>query len=62
MRKYDLTSEEELHKLREEMSAELAALTPAEREDYWAAKARPVLRKVKNRRVHAGSSRLRKTV
>jgi hypothetical protein len=43
------------------MSAELATLTPAERERYWAKKAQPLFRKIKNQRVRATPAKLRKT-
>lgn len=61
MRKYDITSHEELHKLREEMSAELKDLSPAERERYWAKQAEAISKRIKNRRASAGPRILRKT-
>lgn len=60
MRKYDITSHEELHKLREEMSAELESLDPVQRERYWAEQAKPLLKRIRNRRMSAGTRKLRK--
>ena len=57
MRKYDITSDDELHKLREEMSAELESLSPAERERYWSEQAEPLLKRIRNRRRPAGNRR-----
>lgn len=53
-KKYDITSHEELHKLREELTQEYEALPPEERAGFWARKAAPALRKMKTRRLKPG--------
>ena len=52
--KYDITSHEELHKLREELTREYESLPPEERSGFWARKAASSLKRMKARRLKPG--------